>query len=282
MRHALLSPSEPQHIPDFDEVVERFAQSNTSFSEAEALKSSHWDMGEDALLREDIRFRPTPYGRWILSDTLLANDALYLGFMRGLHAERSLDEALEELGEIARRRCTFCPADDRFVLSDGRLRLSAKELTGRPLLEDDITELAKYQTHLPVHSLVAAAASEPAGEWGNQAQEDVVEPLGWVRVQLPKGGQLNRGMFVAQIKGHSMDDGRSGLVDGGFAVFEFWPTGTKQNMRVLARGSFSDPETGSYAVKKYVGDTRDEKGRHHEIKLVSLNPDKDRYPDIIL
>ena len=282
MTHALLVSNAHQPISSFDEVVSRFATSSTSFSEAEALKASHWDMGEDALLREDIRFRPTPHGRWILSDTLLANDALYLGFMRELHAERSLDEALEELGEIARRRCTFCPADDRFVLSDGRLRLSAKELTGRPLLKDDITELAKYQTHLPVHSLVVAAASEPAGEWGSQAQEDVVETLGWVRVQLPKGGQLNRGMFVAQIKGHSMDDGRSGLVDGGFAVFEFWPTGTKQNMRVLARGAFSDPETGSYAVKKYVGDTRDEEGRHHEIKLVSLNPDKDRYPDIIL
>ena len=79
-----------------------------------------------------------------------------------------------------------------------------------------------------------------------------------------------------------MDDGRSGLVDGGFAVFELWPKGTKQHLRVLARGAFTDPETGSYAVKKYVGDTRDEEGRHHEIKLVSLNPDKERYPDILL
>lgn len=282
MRHALLSPAGPQHVPDFDEVVERFAESNISFSEAEALESSHWQMGEDALLREDVRFRPTPFGRWILASSLLANDALYLGFMREMHSELSLEDALKELSEIAHRGCTFCPADDRFVLEGGTLRLSAKQLTGRPLLEDDVAELAKYQTHLPVHSLVAAAASEPAGEWGGQAQEDVIETLGWVRVRLPGGNQLNQEMFVAQIKGHSMDDGQSGLVDDGFAVFELWPKGTKQHLRVLARGSFTDPETGSYAVKKYVGDTRDEEGRHHEIKLVSLNPDKERYPDILL
>jgi hypothetical protein len=79
-----------------------------------------------------------------------------------------------------------------------------------------------------------------------------------------------------------MDDGRSGLVDNGFAVFELWPPGSKQNLNVLVRGSFTDPETGSYAVKKYVGDIRDVEGRHQRITLVSLNPDKARYPDIEL
>ena len=51
---------------------------------------------------------------------------------------------------------------------------------------------------------------------------------------------------------------------------------------MLVRGSFTDPETGSYAVKKYVGDVRDVEGRHQRITLVSLNPDKTRYPDIEL
>ena len=282
MMHALTTARPHRRLASFDEVVARQADARISFTEAEALRASHWAMGEDARLREDPRFRPTPWGRWMISNTLLGNDALYASFVRELYSEVDLAKALDELAEVARRPCVFCPADDRFVLDRGTLRLSAKELTGRPLLEDDVIELEKYRTHLPVHSLKAAAASEPAGEWGRRAQEEVIETLGWVRVKLPSGRQLNDQMFVAQVVGHSMDDGRSGLVDGGFAVFELWPKGTKQNLRVLARGSFTDPETGSYAVKKYVGDTRDEEGRHQRITLVSLNPDKERYPDIEL
>ena len=144
-----------------------------------------------------------------------------------------------------------------------------------------MANLEKYVTHLPVHSLRAAAASLPAGEWGKGVpQEEVIETLGWLDVSV--GRKLNRRMFVAQIEGKSMDDGRSGLVDGGYAVFELWPSGTRQLLNVLVRGAFSDPETGSYAVKKYVADERDEEGRHRRIALVSLNPDKERYPDIEL
>ncbi len=89
-------------------------------------------------------------------------------------------------------------------------------------------------------------------------------------------------MFVAQVEGHSMDDGKSGLVNGCYAVFELWPSGTRQDLNVLVRGAFADPETGSYAVKKYVADQRDADGRHGRISLVSLNPDKTRFPDILL
>jgi hypothetical protein len=282
MSQALIVTHPPRHVPAFDEVVARFADRETSFTEVEALKQSHWDMGEDGRLREDARFRQTPWDRWMLAQSLLANDALYADFARGLHAEVSLTAALAALTAVTHHTCVFCPADERFVLDHGRPRLSARELTTRPFLEDDVTDLEKYVTHLPVHSLRAAAASEPAGEWGPGAQKQAIETLGWVRVHLQGRGSLNDRMFVAQIEGHSMDDGRSGLVVGGFAVFELWPPGSKQNLNLLVRGSFADPDTGSYAVKKYVGDIRDAEGRHHRITLVSLNPDKARYPDIEL
>ena len=51
---------------------------------------------------------------------------------------------------------------------------------------------------------------------------------------------------------------------------------------MLVRGAFSDPETGNYAVKKYVADQRDEGGRHNKVSLVSLNLNKERYPNIEL
>jgi hypothetical protein len=265
----------------FDALVTRLAESPTTFSERELLEPSHWSLGEDARLREDLRFRETPWGRWMLAEDLVVNDAVY----RWLHAERrssvALARALKRAGEVFGRRCVFCADDPRFVLRHDEVHLAASELSRQPVVEDNVGDLEKYRTHLPLHSLKAAAASEPAGEWGKRAQDQVIETLGWVRVSLP-GRRLNDRMFIAAIEGHSMDDGKSGLVDGGYAVFELWPSGTKQNLSVLVRGAFSDPETGNYAVKKYVADQRDEEGRHNNVSLVSLNPNKERYPNIEL
>ena len=265
----------------FDALVARLAKASTTFSERELLEPSHWSLGEDARLREDLRFRETPWGRWMLAEDLVVNDAVY----RWLHAERrgsvALEAALKRAGELFGRRCVFCAEDPRFVLRHGEVHLAANELSRQPVALDKVGDLEKYRTHLPLHSLKAAAASEPAGEWGKRAQEQVIETLGWVRVWLP-GRQLNDRMFIAAIEGHSMDDGKSGLVDGGHAVFELWPSGTKQNLSVLVRGAFTDPETGNYAVKKYVADPRDDAGRHHKVSLVSLNPDKERFPNIEL
>lgn len=274
------------HLPasrtrsSFDALLERLGDSLVSLNEDELLRSSHWELGQDARLREDLRFRQTPWGRWMRAEDLLGNDALH----RELHAQRrgsaNLNESLDVVGGLFGRRCVFCPGDPRFVLQGDEVRLAAFELSRQPVIEDEVGDLEKYTTHLPIHSLKAAAASEPAGEWGPDAQEQMIETLGWIRVSSRR--RINSRMFVAQIEGHSMDDGRSGLVDGGYAIFELWPSGTKQLLSVLVRGSFRDPETGSYAVKKYVADQRDAEGRHHQINLVSLNPDKERYPDIEL
>jgi hypothetical protein len=265
----------------FDALVSRLAESPTTFSERELLELSHWSLGEDARLREDLRFRETPWGRWMLAEDLVANDAVY----RWLHAEKrgsvDLGAALRRASEMFGRHCVFCSDDPRFVLRHDEIHLAASELSRQPVVEDKVGDLEKYLTHLPLHSLKAAAASEPAGEWGKRAQDQVIATLGWVRVTLP-GCRLNDRMFIAAIEGHSMDDGKSGLVDGSYAVFELWPSGTKQNLSVLVRGAFSDPETGSYAVKKYVADQRDAEGRHNTVSLVSLNPNKERYPNIEL
>jgi hypothetical protein len=267
--------------PSFDALLPLLAATATTLTERELLEPSHWSLGEDARLREDLRFRQTPWGRWMLAEDLLANDAVY----RWLHAERrgtvALDDALARLGAVFGRRCVLCVDDPRFVLRRDALHLAAGELSRQPVIEAGVGDLERYRTHLPLHSLKAAAASAPAGDWGRRAQDEVIETLGWVRVSL-HGRRLNDQMFIAAIEGHSMDDGRSGLVDGGYAVFELWPSGSRQNLSVLVRGAFSDPETGSYAVKKYVADARDEEGRHHRVSLVSLNPNKAHYPNIEL
>ena len=157
----------------------------------------------------------------------------------------------------------------------------AEPATGESLpIEHEVADDAHYDSHLPLLKLDAIAASAPAGEFGRGAVTQHVEPEGWLRVDL--GRCLNDHMFICRIRGSSMDNGISGLVDGGLAVFELWPRGTRQHKIVLVRGAFADPDTGSYAVKKYVADQRGADGRHQEIRLVSLNPDKEHYPDIFL
>lgn len=267
-------------VPSFDPLVAQFADSPVSFTEIDALKFSHWDLGEDARLRDDARFRPTPWGRWILSSHLLANDMLYQQLRDADRTELPVVDTLADLQRIVRRPLMFCPKDPRFVYEQGFVRLASGELSNRPKMEWPL-ELEKYMTHLPLHTLAAVAASEPAGEWGPQAQEEMIETMGWVRVRLP-GHKLNDRMFVARIKGNSMNTGNNGLTDGAYAVFQLWPSGTKQGKVVLVRGSFSDPETGVYALKKYMADIRDTEGRHQVVRLISLNSDKENYPDIVL
>jgi hypothetical protein len=265
----------------FDGLVELAFSLRSSVDEAEMLRSTHWHLGEDARLREDFRFRPTPWNRWILSEAFLANDVIYSQLHRERRPSLDIEATLAELDVVVKRKCVVCPGDPRLVVDGGSIRLSARELTDQPLLEPSVTDIERYVSHLPVHTLKAAAACAPAGEWGRRPQEEVIDTLGWVKVSLA-GQRLNKLMFVGRIEGDSMDDGASGLVNGGYAVFELWPAGTKQNQRVLVRGAFNDPETGSYALKKYVGDARGEDGRHKWLKLVSLNPDRSRFPDIDL
>ena len=160
---------------------------------------------------------------------------------------RVYDSAIAPIDQTIGARATLCTADPRLVFAGSTVRLSAQELSDRPRLESEIGELERYTTHLPVHSLRATVASAPAGDWRGRKQEEVIETLGWLSVSVA-GLALNPRMFVARVEGRSMDDGKSGLVDGAYAVFELWPAGTRQNLNVLVRGAFTDPETGAYAV----------------------------------
>ncbi len=274
-------PRWPSTRTSFDPILETLSRSRQSAAESELLGASHWSLGEDARLREDVRFKQTRWGRWVAGTAFVANDAVYRELLEGQTVTVNTEEFLVGLDHAVGRHCVICGADPRLVVDGDHVRLSARELTDEPLIESDITPLERYVTHLPLHSLKAAAASAPAGEWGSRAQEDVIDTLGWVRVSLP-GQSLNTRMFVAKVEGHSMDDGRSGLANGRYAVFELWPAGSRQGLVVLVRGSFTDPETGSYAVKRYISDSRDADGRHQQITLVSLHPDKTRFPDIAL
>jgi len=125
----------------FDALVTRLAESPTTFSERELLQPSHWSLGEDARLREDLRFRETRWGRWMLAEDLVANDAVY----RWLHTEKrgsvALDAGLKRASQVFGRRCVFCADDPRFVLRHDQVHLSASELSRQPVVEDKLGDL---------------------------------------------------------------------------------------------------------------------------------------------
>ena len=256
-------------IPAFDPILDRLSAGPISVPEPEAL-AELWSHGEDGWLREDPRFRPTPWGRWIPSDRYLVNDLLVRDLRAG-SSELSLSEQLEVLGKVVGRPTAICPADPRLRIEDDRVRLAPSELTAEPLLEHDVGPLLRFVTHLPVLSLKVAAASRPAGEWGPDAEPQEVREDGWLRVDQRV---LTRRMFVAQVKGASMEPA---IDDGDWALFEFTfsdgVTYDPGGRPVLVRWGAPLDELGTYAVKNL------ETGPE-SLLLASSNRDKERFPDI--
>lgn len=274
----------PRPIPALNIIASHLATSARSIIESDILRD-HWAHGDDAWLREDPRFRPTPWGRWILSSQYLVNDLLVSNLRNLKVSELNLKDELGAAAKLTGVANAFCEADPRLRIDGDRVRLAPAELGHEPLLEDAMP-LQQYTTHLPVLTLLAAAASEPAGEWGRSADPQHVEPRGWLRIESA-GRPLNRRMFVARIKGASMDDGHRGIVDGAWSIFEFVFQDSAQYGRpldepiVLARGAFNDPESGAYAVKRWHRAPEKDEG-DAVVRLVSLNPDKERFPDIVI
>lgn len=90
--------------PSFGVVLARLIDSSVTLKESDLLRPSHWELGQDARLREDLRFRQTPWGRWMRAEDLLGNDALH----RELHAQRrgsaNLNESLDVVGGLFGRK----------------------------------------------------------------------------------------------------------------------------------------------------------------------------------
>ena len=84
----------------FDALVERAEASRLSFQEEELLRDTHWSLGQDARLREDVRFRPTPWGSWIPATAYLANDTLFAQLHREPQSRPDLEQALADLDGV--------------------------------------------------------------------------------------------------------------------------------------------------------------------------------------
>ena len=127
----------------------------------------------------------------------------------------------------------------------------------------DVPSGGRFNIYLPVYTLAAAA--------GNFSKEQIVEPLGWAKVHIPR--KLNKDMFIARVKGRSMEPV---IGDGSYCVFQRERGGSRNGKIVLVQSEqISDPESsGRYTVKYYHSDKEifpDGTWQHRKIVLSPAN-----------
>ena len=131
----------------------------------------------------------------------------------------------------------------------------------------DVEESAKFRRALPVLDLDVAA--------GPFAQSLTPERRGWALVQ--PSHVLDQRMFLAQVRGRSMEEG---IADGSWCIFRFFPPGSPplaaalDGKRVLVElREGADPELGGqYTLKRWRVAARDEAGHVLRIELAPDNP----------
>src|SRR5262245_46452171 len=119
----------------FDSIFESLSISRFSADEDALLRESHWNLGQDARLREDSRFRKTAWGRWVPAGAFLANEAVIDKLRSGSVPSLDVETCLTTLERLVKRHCVLCTADPRLVLEGAHVRLSASELTNEVQVE---------------------------------------------------------------------------------------------------------------------------------------------------
>ena len=123
------------------------------------------------------------------------------------------------------------------------------------------SQVLEFRTHLPRYSLQVAAG--PFLENREVTEEDWVE--------TPEGLRLQKGMFVAEIAGHSMEPL---IPDRSLCVFRRGVTGSREGRLVLVE-NLESSGNNRYTVKRYRSQKSEagDEWRHSRIRLESLNPD---------
>ena len=146
-------------------------------------------------------------------------------------------------------------------------------ITELKLVRSDSIEVVQneFKNYLPVYSLKAAA-----GYFGSSESAEIE---GWVKVE--NMGKLNKKMFIAQVKGKSMEPR---IRDGDYCIFQANPVGSRQGKIVLAQyNGPEDPDTGgSYTIKRYRSIKESQVDNTWIHKKISLEPINSNYKPIEL
>jgi phage repressor protein C with HTH and peptisase S24 domain len=133
---------------------------------------------------------------------------------------------------------------------------------GRFYRENVATVVRKYVSHLPRYSLAVAA--------GKFLENQEVTEEGWEEV--PAGLRITPSMFVAHIRGRSMEPL---IPDQSLCVFRGEVVGSRQGKLVLVE-SLGRGGNDRYTVKRYASKksyAEDGTWAHEQIRLEALNPE---------
>jgi phage repressor protein C with HTH and peptisase S24 domain len=122
-------------------------------------------------------------------------------------------------------------------------------------------QVLRFRTHLPRFALAVAAGPFLTNPEDIQAED-------WV--ETPPDLRLDEGMFVARIRGKSMEPR---IPDGSLCVFQRKVVGSRNGRLVLVRNS-ELADDNQYTVKRYKSEKNvtDEGFQQTRIRLESLNP----------
>lgn len=149
----------------------------------------------------------------------------------------------------------------------------------------------KTQNSVENHSLTLATGKPHSPLWKNIGQRvssavevdllaPFIQPSGLDLIQLSissalrAGAKIKTGMFIARVRGHSMEPK---IADGSWNLFRPCPQGSREGRIVLvqfnSRGDLED--VGRITVKKYhsAKTVKEDGWKHEHIELLPLNPD---------
>jgi SOS-response transcriptional repressor LexA len=168
---------------------------------------------------------------------------------------RSLEDSLSNAIQIT----------DRQPVQVGNFEWSLNQL----FREHVPTSVRKFETHVPVYSLRAAA--------GKFLENDEIQEEGWEEIPASLRRKLDPDLFAAHIAGHSMEPQ---IPDGSLCLFRANLPGSREGKLVLAQ----DCANKAFAIKRYQSekncdDALEEQGSwsHRRIHLISLNPAYDSW-----
>lgn len=196
-------------------------------------------------------------------------------------AARKWSAAVNNQGRYGRWEFDICDSDDVEQIGPKLRAIIAKHagntVDSRPFRYVEPTESTIWKTCVPLTTLQAAAGKfsqdqavlDQVGEW-------FAEWITWD--DMPK---LERGMFVARVRGKSMEPA---IPDGAYCLFRPPAAGTRQNRTVFVwHSGIMDPHTGGqYTVKIYTSEKRGDSDGEWQHTRITLKPRNPTFEPIVL
>ena len=230
--------------------------------------------GEYSLLLSDLPAHGVETVGVLLLDP--ASDTLYVRLRRDWDRFASEEDA-EVLAELEDDLQTWARQEGGAAVlqrletdASNSLRITDREAVTARNFDQKLSELYRqhvpaqvlaFRTHLPRYSLAVAAGPFLTNPEDVSAEE-------WV--ETPTDLKLDEGMFVAEIRGHSMEPK---IPNGSLCVFRRNVVGSRQNRLVLVRNS-ELADDNQYTVKRYRSEKQvtEDGFVQTRIRLESLNP----------